>query len=335
MKISRLLTTAVIGAALVGLTACSPASDPQPTGSGDDQRSAEPTELSIVTLGILSDATLQIAEEQGFFGEENLTVKTSIVANPPAALAAVQGGQADIGFSTSTVFMNARAQSIPVQIVAAAAGFPDDVDEAELAQYDDSGIYVDPASGIESIADLEGRIVALGGARNGQLEIATSYALQEAGVEPASVEWISLDLTSALESVKNGTADAAVLVKPFTLKAEDAGMQLLLAPQPTYFGPGAINFWVTSEAATQNKTDAISAFQRAIDKANAYANDHLEEAMQIGLDTAGLDVPLERAGRFYWPTTVREEDLERVNERMFALGFLEQPVDLDGAVLPR
>lgn len=332
-KKSFITGLAAAAAVALVLTGCS-----SQTGGSEQSSEGKPEveKLTLLRIGIMSDATLDIAEEQGFFADEGIELDIQTVANPPAGLAAIQGGQADIAFSTSTVFVNALAQSIPVVAIAPAAGYPEGMDEEseEFAEYDDAGLYADPARGITSVADLEGEIIALGGARNGQLEIVTTWELQQEGIAADQVEWVSLDLNSALEAVVSGNAAAAMLVKPFTVRAEDAGLVRIDGPQGRFFGTDPFTFWLTGSATAENKAEAIEGFQRAILRANAWANEHRDEALQMGIEAAGLDVPLERAGLVYWPTSMDVEGFERKAESMRDLGFLTADVDFTNAVLP-
>lgn len=330
-KTNRLLAAlALIPAAALALTACSSGeSAPAEAPAGADTRT-----VKVATVGIMSDVVLQIADEQGLLDDEGLQIEQVTVANPPAGVAALQGGQVDFAFSPGVVFVNARSQGVPVKVVAGASGFPADVAPGpELDLYDDTGVYIGPDSEIGSLADLEGRSIAVN-ARKANLEATVSRTLLDAGVDPESINWVALDFTSMVEALKNGEVDAAVPVNPFTLQAEEAGMVRISSPAASFFGAGASSFWLTSEQLADEDPELVSAFQRAIHRANAYANEHLDESIAAGVKTAGLDIPVEKAGKIYWPTEVTQADVDHIAENLVAIGFLPEGTAVGDVIIP-
>ena len=322
---------AIASAATLALTACSGASESAPEQTGG---SAELTTLKVATLGLTSDGSLITGIEQGFFEEEGLKIETTIVANPPAGLAAAQGGQVDIAYSPSIPLLNALSQGVPLQVVGAADGYPEAALESDSpADLDDTGLFASPASGITDIEGLAGKTIAIP-ARKAQLEVVIANELKEAGIDPESgVNWVVLDFTSAVAALTNGTVDAAGLVSPFTAEALAAGATQLSAPSIAFFESGAVGLWVAGSATIEQKADPIAAFQRAIVKSNQYATDNPEVAIQAGLDATESTLTVDEVKLPVWPLEVRPEDLQRPNDKMVALGFLTAPVDLDGIIL--
>ncbi|WP_349885691.1 ABC transporter substrate-binding protein [Microbacterium sp. WHRI 7836] len=300
------------------------------SSSGGD---GELTTLKVATIGLVSDGALIRGQEQGFFEEEGLKLETSVVANPPAGLAAAQGGQVDIAYAPSIPLLNALSSGVPLKVVAPADGFVAGAADAEdPATVDDTGLFASAASGISSVADLKGATIAIP-ARKAQLEVVISDALDRAGVDPGSVEWVVLDFTSAVAALQSGTVDAAGLVSPFTAEADAAGAVQLDSPSVGFFEEGAVGLWTAGKSTIAAKADAIAAFQRAVAKSNAYANEHPEDAIQAGIDATGSTLTVDDVKLPFWPAEVAPVDLERVNDKLVALGFLAAPVDLEGVVL--
>ena len=328
-RIARRTAGLLAAAAVLALTACTSA----PADTSSDSGDGELTTLKVATIGLVSDGALLLGQEQGFFEEEGLRLETSVVANPPAGLAAAQSSQVDIAYAPSIPLLNALASGVPLKAVAPADGYIDGAADVEdPASVDDSGLYASADSGIESIEDLEGATIAVP-ARKAQLEVVISDALDRAGISPASVEWVVLDFTSAVAALKSGTVDAAGLVSPFTSEADAAGAVFLAAPSVGFFEEGAVGLWTAGEGTVNAKADAIAAFQRAVVKSNAYANEHPEEAIQAGLDYTGSTLAVEDIKLPFWPAEIAPIDLERVNEKLVRLGFLPSEVDLEGVVV--
>ena len=314
-------------AAVLALTACSSgATESTPDASGT-------TTLKVATIGLVSDGALVLGQEQGFFEEEGLTIETSVVANPPAGLAAAQSGQVDVAYSPSIPLLNALASGVPLKVIAPADGFVAGASELDdPITVDDTGLYASADSGFTEVADLEGATIAIP-ARKAQLEVVVADSLERAGVSAESVNWVVLDFTSAVAALQNGTVDAAGLVSPFTSEAEANGSVFVDAPSVGFFEEGAVGLWTAGDSTLSSKADAIAAFQRAVAKSNAYANEHPDEAIQAGLDYTSSTLTVDEVKVPYWPTEVAPVDLERVNDKLVALGFLTAPVDLEGIIV--
>jgi len=316
------LPIALAAALALGLTACS--SDASAPASG------EATTLKVGVVGIGSDAALQLAIDKGYFKEEGIDVVTTVVANPPAGVAAAQSGQLDLTYSPSIPMLNAMSQNVPLKVVAAADGYqPKDQQPADLAQIDDTGLFIPKGSGITSPKDLEGKSISVP-ARKAQMEVTVAKAVKDAGGDPAKVNWMVLDPASALQSLDSRRIDAATLIAPFTSQAESKGHERLASPGAGFFQEGAVGLWVAGAKTVDTKKDQMAAFARAVYKANDYANTHLAEAQEIGARLTG--VPLEtvqKGAETYWPTEVKLEEIQRVNTQLVELGFLATEVPLD------
>lgn len=325
-KYSRLTRSALLATAVIAALALAGCSSPAGTGDGaTPDGDGGTTTLKVATIGLLSDGALQLGIAQGFFEDEGLEIQTSVVANPPAGLAAAQSGQVDIAYAPSIPVLNALSQGVPLKIVQAADGYADGFE-------DDSGLFGSPSKGVTEIADLGGKTIAIP-ARKAQLEVTISAALDDTGVDPATINWVVLDFTSAVAALANGQVDAAGLVSPFTAQAAAAGSPLLASPGVEFFQNGAVGLWTSGSSTVNSKGDAIAAFQRAIAKSNAYANDHPEDAIQAGIDYTESTVTVEDATVPYWPTEVSETDIQRVDDKLVDLDFLASPVSLDGVIL--
>jgi len=315
----------------LALTACSNGGGGG--ASGGDESSVTTFKVATVA-GIVGNAAIHLGVEQGFFEEEGLKLDISEVQNPPAGLAAVQGGQVDIGYAPSIPALNALSQGVGLKVVMAADGYSDDKVE-DLRKVDDTSLYANPKSGITDVKQLAGKRISVP-ARKAQLEVVITAMLQDNGVDPSSIDWVTLDFQSALEAVKNNQVDVASLVDPFSAQAEAAGMTYLGAPSYEFFGAGAaVGLWLTGDSTWSKHKDAIEAFQRAIKKSNEYANAHLQEAKQKSAELVGGDVDLDTIVDAYWPLTVKEADIQNVNEKLVKLGFLKKPADLKGFILPQ
>lgn len=318
---------ALAGLLALALTGCSSAS----TGSGANASGS--TTLKVGTIGLSSDAALKIGIDKGFFKDEKLNIEVSTIANPPAGIAAAQSGQLDLAYSPSIPLLNALSQHVPLKIVSAADGYEASAKQpANLAEVDDTGLFVAKGSSITSAKDLAGKTVAIP-ARKAQLEVTISKVIKDDGGDPSSVKWMVLDFSSALQSLNASRVDAAGLVAPFTGKAEAAGDVRLASPGVAFFKEGAVGLYVAGASTTTKEPAALQAFQRGIYKANAYCNTHLAECQQVGADLTKVPLSvIQNGAHTYWPTSVNIVDIQRVNTQLAQLGYLSAPVNLDGVL---
>jgi NitT/TauT family transport system substrate-binding protein len=166
-------------------------------------------------------------------------------------------------------------------------------------------------------------------ARKAQLEVTVSKLIKDDGGDPSKVNWMVLDPSSALQSLNSGRVDAASLVAPFVSKAMSQGDRLLASPGVEFFKAGAVGLWVTGNSALQKERKAIEGFKAAIYKANAYANQHIDEAQQLSAQITNNPIDVIKDGAVnYWPDKVTTDDIQRVNDSMAELGYLKTPVKL-------
>jgi NitT/TauT family transport system substrate-binding protein len=307
------------------------------TGAGSEGGGTAPADtatLKVATIGIAADAAIQMAIDKGYFEEENLNVEVSVVANPPAAIAAAQSGQLDLAFTPSIPLLNAMSQNVPLKVIAAVDGFAEDaLQQEDMSKVDDTGLFVPAGSDISSPKDLEGKTVSVP-ARKAQMEVTVSKVVKDAGGDPAKVNWMVLDPASALQSLDSKRIDAAALVSPFTSQAESKGHVRLASPAVQFFQKGAVDLWVANPNTAEKKSEQMAAFARAIYKANDYANNHLEEAQDVAAKVTGVPLETVKAGPLtYWASEVRLEDIQRANKQMVELGFLAKEVPLDDSLI--
>ncbi|MFD1210448.1 ABC transporter substrate-binding protein [Arthrobacter sp. GCM10027362] len=322
MKLRKLGSLAVCAAATLAVAACSGGSTSAAGGDSSE------TVLTVSTIGSVADAALQLGIDRGIFAEEGLKIETIPLTNPPAAVAAAQSGEVDVAFVPVVPFINAVSQGVPLTAVAGA----DELPAKDTAKFDDGAIVVNPDSGIDSFADLAGKKIAIP-ARKGVYEVVTTAALVKAGVDPASVEWLSLDFAAALEAVKSGSIDAASLSSPFNAQALGDGMKILGKPTAEAFGEGPVDIYASGQQAVAEKAEALEKFRTAMHKANAYANEHVDDALATGVKMAGFDIKPSEVTPVYWSTELKPETLDEVAATMTDLGFLKEKPDFSKAIM--
>lgn len=329
MNLRSLAALAATSTLALSLAACGGTSQSATTGGAGSE-----TVLRVGIVGISSDAAITLGQQKGFFEDEGVTVETSVVANPPAGIAAAQSGQLDVVYTPSIPMLNALSQSVPLKVLAAADGYAEGtLDLADPSEADDTGLFAAADSGITRPRDLQGKSVSVP-ARKAQLEVTIANAVLNDGGDPSTINWMVLDPSSALQSLEQGRIDAAGLVAPFTSRAAGSGAQFLAAPGVEFFEGGSVGLWVAGQGTVESKPEAVDAFARAIYKANEYANEHMDEAQQVAADVTKTDLAtIQQGADSYWPAEVRFEDIQRANRKLVELEYLPQEVAIDESLI--
>lgn len=329
---------AATGVALV-LSACGGGS-----GSASDGDSASggsgTTAIRVAYTPVYSVGAIQLGIDQGFFKAEGLTVALQQVANPPAGIAAVAGGQVQFNYAPSIPVINAVANGVALKVAAAADGFAPGTaaavkaDPSKGPEYDDTAVLVQGSSPVQSPKDLSGKTISIP-ARKAQLEVTISGAVKDAGGDPSTIKWITLDFPSALSSLKSGRVDASGVVSPFISQGIEQGARIVSSPAASFFGDGAVGLWVTSAAYAQSDADTVQKYMRAIAKSNEYANEHVADAQAAAAKILKADINVVKAGsQPYFPTSVDPAGLADTATKMTDLGFLAKTPDTASLVIP-
>lgn len=331
MGLRRLASLVAIAALGLAAAACG-SDDEGSASSGGQGGGTTTTKIKVAALPLTSNAVVQLASDKGWFAEEGLEVEIQTVPNPPAAVAAIQGGQAQFGYAPSIALLTAASEGLGLAVVAPADGTsPDARDKMDQgtspSEFDDTALLVQPDSGISSPRQLEGKTVAVP-ARKAQMEVTIAKAVADDGGDPSTIRWIALGFPEMQAALEAKRVDAIGTVTPFTGQAEKAGAKPIAYPAMALFPTGAVGLWVGSGEYVDANADVVERFGRVIARVNAYANDHLAEVHQLATRTTQtpLDV-LEQAARPYWPTEVTAADVQRPADAMVELGYLKTAPD--------
>jgi len=145
------------------------------------------------TIEVLDDYPYWVAKKYGYFGD----IETTLEPGPMEATATVKlvdQEQSDMGYPSPGVFSLALEQGIPL------------VSAWEMGTYDVFDIALPKGSAVKSLADLQGKTVALGSA--GWQAICDPMFAQ-AGVDPKAIKYAEAG-SGWGQSLQQGQADAAL-----------------------------------------------------------------------------------------------------------------------------
>lgn len=153
----------------------------------------------------------QIAEDQGFYKEQGITVET-LRMKTGAGVQALLAGSADVTQILGLTLRGAISKGAPVKIVMV---------------FNDRPLYrLLARKGINRVSDLKGKIIAstTPGASN---DVLLKRVLEKQGINPLkdlTVVYIG-ESSTLYQALLRGSVDAAVLNPPFNLLAKEAGFR--------------------------------------------------------------------------------------------------------------
>lgn len=275
---NRILTG--LAALAVGATAA--------CGSGSSGPETGPNGLLQVDVGILpivTNAPLALGVEKGFFAEEGLAVTTQVAQGGAALLPAVVSGQYDFAFSNNVSLLLARAQGLPVRIVAAASSAgvdPEPIDEALVVPAD---------SPVQSVADLNGATVAVN-TLNNIVEVADRVTLEQGGADLSTVEFIEIPFPDMPAALQQGRMQAAHIAEPHLTRAVEAGARIVAHPYRIVQPDVHISSWFSTDQFIGENPDTVERFTRALERSRTYALERPDEVRAFIPEFLGLDPAL-------------------------------------------
>jgi len=208
-------------------------------------------------LGVFPDAgslPLLVADQEGLFAAEGLSVKVTQFQSAVERDAAFQAGALDglVGDLIGAALLADRG--FPVRVTSECDGR--------------FGLVAAPQAGVLSLKDLGGTPIA--GSLHTIIQFFADTALAGAGVPADKMTYLSVPkMALRLEMVAGGQVKAAALAEPFLTVAMSRGARLLASSEGMAGAQAVILF---SAPYQKSHPAALDAFYRAYDKAAAKIN---------------------------------------------------------------
>ena len=237
---------------------------------------APPAQLQSVTVATpsksLSQLSLFVAIQRGFFKEQGLDVQLKEMA-PPAQVAAVAAGEVDFTTAIGSS-IQANARGLPIKTVLVLADKPQHVLMARKE--------------ISDPKQLAGKIVGIS-ARGSTTERELQVVLAQNGLKEQDVQILALgDSANTVAAMAAGRIDATVLPVPDNFIAEkEAGAHTLVDIAKVMSAP--LSGLTASEKRLKERPDQTVALIKAILKGTAFTKSNKVEATQLIAQFTGVD----------------------------------------------
>lgn len=237
------------------------------TGGGGDEKKDEAEKVSINVIyhpTIGGSTAVATGINQGFFEEEGLEVNVQMYTSGPPEVAAMEAGQAEFGFIGSGAAW--LAFSGQVDIIA--------LDNLALTEQ----IITRADSGIEGIADLKGKTIAVQEGAAGYTLL--MVALQENGMSASDVKILNINNDNIPSTYNDASIDAWAVWKPAATSLQEAlgSNSKLLADNSTYPDYAFPSTWIANKDYVEKNPEVVQRFVNALTKAQIYRAEHPEEA---------------------------------------------------------
>jgi NitT/TauT family transport system substrate-binding protein len=233
-------------------------------GSAAAPPSVEKPNLNVAVVPALDSAGFFVALYQGLFKAEGLNVTFTPATSSDDVINAQVKGTYDITGGNYVSYIQAeQAGKANLDIFA----------EGSVMEPGDQGIYTMPGSHIKTLADLEGKTVAIN-APNNILYLLAASVLAEHGIDPNKVHFVTTySFPQMPAALKAGAIDAAVLPEPFASVAEqtDGAVPLVDLDQGATTSFPVEGYVVTKQWA-EEYPHTLAAFYQALEEGQAIAD---------------------------------------------------------------
>ena len=238
------------------------------------------TTVRVAVIPTVTKAPMYLAIEKGFFADEGLQVEPEVVQNGAAVTAAVTSGSAEFASSALVPTVVAIEKGVPVRIVTTAASTSSPADAT--SPYGDAVLLVGKDSAVDSVADLNGKTIAVNALKAG-VELAVRGAVDRLGGDSSTMKFLVVPFPEMATALEQGQVDAIAPVEPFVSASVAAGHRPLQhtfpfdpAQQPEFVN----SVYFTSAKYAGENASVVERFTRAIEKANRYAAENPDEVRQ-------------------------------------------------------
>lgn len=212
-----------------------------------------------------------VAQEQGFFKQNNLDVALKLSANintmPP-----LMGKQYDLALSTQPDLVKAASNSLDIVQVSG--------DALDTKANPTVLIMVRPDSGIKSISELKGKRVAAP-SLGGNIHLSFLHLLEQNGVRANSIQAVQVPSPNIPDQLTAKQVDAAEILQPFANEMLAKGMVSLGNPFRSIGDSVTQTFWIADRSWAESHRDTIARWVKSLQQASDFIKSNKERTLAI------------------------------------------------------
>ncbi|NKQ55155.1 ABC transporter substrate-binding protein [Amycolatopsis sp. K13G38] len=309
-------------AALSVIGGCSSAGDSgQSAGDGSLERST----LRVGVGNPVDTAPLRLAVADGSFTRAGLDV--TLVEEPTVqdGLAGLSSGNLDVAFATDVAFLNAAAGGTALEFQG----------EAYTSAPYTMSLVTLPGSGYTDLAAKKTPRIAVDDG-NGLGKLAVDSMFTTAGADPGKIKFITRSFDRMADALRDGSADAALLVEPYlTVAQENLGAEILADSSRGATTNFPVSSYASSGMFARANPRTLATFRKVLADAQQRAAADQSAVRQALPKFTGIDATtaaLVTLGEY--PTSLNGVRLQRVADLMHSTGMLTDRLDVP-SLLPK
>ncbi len=286
----------------------------------------EKSTIKVASLPLVDGAALYIAQKQGFFKAEGLTVQVQPVQQSIQALPALIKGDVDViaGANYVTFFQAQDKGTLQLKVLAEGATLTSNMMD----------VLVMPKSPIKAPKDLEGKKVAVNILNNIQ-SLTLNQILKADNVDFTKVKYVAIPFPQMAAALQKGQVDAIHAVEPFLTNGEKTlGMRVVVDGGAAPVTGMPISGYVGTQTFAAKNPKTAAAFQRAIFKAQQLATTDRKQVEQVLPSYTKIDSSVASIITLPgYPASSNVTRMQRLTELMSSTGLLTKSVDLQTTML--
>jgi NitT/TauT family transport system substrate-binding protein len=290
------------------------------------QKASAQEKLRVGVLPFSESLAAVIADKQGFFKDEGLSVALTRFDSGAIAVPVLQSGRIDIVLSNTVATLQAIEQGLDAMVLAPGAvvgSSPPDTTTALIARKDS----------IKSLKELEGKRLAVN-VINSSAWLHAVAALEKHGVDFTKVRFTEVPFPQMNDPLLNGQLDAVLQVEPFRSALMATGKAEILSWTYVETAPNTdVTQYIALKPWVESHRDTTVRFVRAVSRGVQFAAANEAVTRDINRQFTNLNPELE--DRVLLPrlgTRVNLNELNHTIEMMRKYGLLKAPIDLSARV---
>lgn len=261
-------TAAVLCSALT-LAAC---------GSSDGGGEGGTQKVRIGISGGVSDAPFYLADELGYFEDENIEVELMPFKSGSDMIPPLGTGGLEVGATAATAALyNAASRDVSLRIV------------ADKGHVDPDGSYIGimvrkalyDSGEVKSVADLKDRKV-IDFAESSSTSAFLERTLATGDLTIKDVNRVFLPAGEQVAALKNGSADAGISVEPYVTSMVEDGVAVRLPKSDEFYPEQQTSVLLYGEQFASDQEDAAQRFMNAYLKGVEYFQGAVEDGTLTG-----------------------------------------------------
>jgi NitT/TauT family transport system substrate-binding protein len=265
------------------------------------------------------------AQGGGFFKDAGLNVELISLSNSGSLTAAVAGGAIDIGLGNPIAVASARAQGLPLSVIAPSALF--------LAKAPATVLIVAKNSPLTTAKDLEGKTIGAIEVRGTQ-QASIRQWMAKNGADPSGVKFVELPFTTMAAMVNQGHVDAAMIGEP-ALSAAKPLVRIFASPYEAVGPEWYLAVWFANGDWLQKNRATARTFVAVMSKTATWANGHQAETGAMLQKVLPLpDDVVARMTRAQYGVKLGPQYMQPILDTAAKYGILKAPADAKEMIFP-